>query len=153
RRAEFAMKVVGTRSFPQEATTTGRITLRKVLASTTNVVYAAAAARNNTGQPQPEAKSRWGINMALAEDIAFVGSLLDAYAPRASDMGVASQDPQDAGVPPEMQVGEVNGDGWVEWRMLPSTLSEPDVAKLEEEFAIRFPPLFRAYLLARFHLF
>jgi hypothetical protein len=91
--------------------------------------------------------------MAIMEDIAFVGQLLDAYADVAWKMGVAAEDREDAGVPPEMQVGEVNAEGWVEWRMLPSTLQESDVAEVETEFGVRFPPLFRAYLLARFHLF
>ena len=91
--------------------------------------------------------------MGLAEDTAFVGSLLDAYGAGACKMHVAAEDPEDAGVPPEMQAGAVNEDGWVEWRLLPSTLSEADVAAVEREFGVEFPPLFRAYLLARFHLF
>jgi len=52
-----------------------------------------------------------------------------------------------------MQVGEVDGDGWVEWRMLPSNLTENEVLAIEMEFAVKFPPLFRAYLLARFQRF
>jgi hypothetical protein len=91
--------------------------------------------------------------MAVADDSAFVGELLDAYAVDAWRMGVAAQDPRDAGVPPEMRVGEVNAEGWVEWRVLPSTLTEADVVAVEKEFGVRFPPLFHAYLLARFHLF
>ena len=91
--------------------------------------------------------------MGVAEDIAFVGQLLDTYAAAAWRMGVVAEDPEDAGVPPEMQVGEVNAEGWVEWRILPSNLSEADVAEMEVEFGVRFPPLFRAYLLSRFHLF
>ena len=91
--------------------------------------------------------------MAVGEDSAFVGQLLDAYAVNAWQTGVASKDPADRGVPPEMQVGEVNADGWVQWRVLPSTLKESDVEALEKEFGAKFPPVFRAYLLARFHLF
>jgi hypothetical protein len=91
--------------------------------------------------------------VGLAEDTSYVGSLLDAYGTGAWKMHVASEDPEDAGVPPSMQVGEVNEDGWVEWRLLPSTLTEVDVAEVEREFGIVFPPLFRAYLLARFQLF
>lgn len=49
--------------------------------------------------------------------------------------------------------GDVNDDGWVAWRMLPSTLYDPDVSQLENEFKIQLPPLFRAYLLAGFQLF
>jgi hypothetical protein len=91
--------------------------------------------------------------MALADDTAWIGQLLDAYAPGAFRMGVAAEEPGDAGVPPEMQVGAVNAEGWVEWRLLPSTLDEAAVTAVEQEFAVSFPPLFRAYLLARFHLF
>ncbi len=91
--------------------------------------------------------------MALADDIAFVGQLLDAYAAEASRIGIPAEDPDDHGVPPEMQVGDVHEEGWVEWRMLPSTLGEADVLALEHEFTVQFPPMFRAYLLARLHLF
>jgi hypothetical protein len=52
-----------------------------------------------------------------------------------------------------MHAGPIDQYGWVEWRMLPSTLTERDVAAVEREFGIEFPPLFRAFLLARFHLF
>ena len=45
--------------------------------------------------------------MAAQDDSAFVGQLLDTYAVDAWRMGVATEDPADAGVPPEMQVGEV----------------------------------------------
>ncbi len=91
--------------------------------------------------------------MPLAEDIVWVGQLIDAYAVDADRRGVASKKPQDSGVPAAMQVGPVDADGWVEWRVLPSTLSEAEVSGLEKEFGIQLPPLFRAYLLARFHLF
>ncbi len=91
--------------------------------------------------------------MSLAEGIALVGGLLDTFAENHYRMDVAAREPGDAGVPLDMQVGPVNADGWVEWQMLPSTLSEKDVAAVEDEFGVRFPPLFRAYLLARFQLF
>lgn len=91
--------------------------------------------------------------MTLKDDVEFVAELLDAYAADAWRMGVVAEDPEDGGVPFAMQVGNVNDDGWVEWRVLPSTVSEEDVSTLETEFEVRFPPLFRAYLLARFHLF
>lgn len=37
--------------------------------------------------------------------------------------------------------------------MLPSTLKEESIIAVETEFNVPFPPLFRAYLTARFHLF
>jgi hypothetical protein len=91
--------------------------------------------------------------MGISEDIFYVGELLDKYGAKAWKMGVASTDPDDSGVPPSMQVGEIDEEGWVEWRMLPSTLTETDVAAIEDEYNITFSSLFRAYLLARFHLF
>ena len=91
--------------------------------------------------------------MAASDDNAIVGQLIDAYATGAWRMSVAAEDPADAGVPPEMQVGDVNPDGWVEWRVLPSTLKDADVGAIETEFRVQFPPVFRAYLLARFQLF
>ena len=67
-------------------------------------------------------------------------------------MGVAGED-GGSGVPPEMFDGEVNSEGWVAWRLLPSTLVESDVTQLETQYGVSFPPLFRAYLLALFQLF
>lgn len=68
-------------------------------------------------------------------------------------MGVAAVEDDGSGVPPEMFDGDVNDEGWVAWRLLPSTLSDSDVTRLETEYAVEFPPLFRAYLLAWFQLF
>ena len=67
-------------------------------------------------------------------------------------MGVAAEGGS-SGVPPEMFDGDVNDEGWVAWRILPSTLPESDITQLESEYAVEFPPLFRAYLLACFQLF
>jgi len=53
----------------------------------------------------------------------------------------------------EMQLGEVTGEGWVEWRVLPSTLTNDHIARLETEYRVSLPPAFRVYLLARLHLF
>ena len=91
--------------------------------------------------------------MVIADDWDFVGHLLDQYAINAWRMGVGAVDPVDRCVPPEMQVGEVNAEGEVEWRVLPSTLPEADVTALEAEFGVEFPLVFRAYLVSRFHLF
>lgn len=91
--------------------------------------------------------------MSMDEDLVFVGKLLDKFAIHYYRMGVAASDPDGRGVPPEMQVGTVNDDGWVEWKVLPSTLTESDVSAVEDEFGIRLPPVFRAYLRARFQMF
>ncbi|HYE20031.1 MAG TPA: SMI1/KNR4 family protein [Tepidisphaeraceae bacterium] len=91
--------------------------------------------------------------MGLAEDTTYVGALLDAYAEVEPRVHVAAKAPRGAGVPPEMHAGPVNEHGWVEWRMLPTTLTDADVVAVEREFGVTFPPLFRAYLLARLQLF
>ncbi len=44
--------------------------------------------------------------MTIANEIAFVGELLDEYASHAWRMGVASDGPADAGVPASMPIGE-----------------------------------------------
>lgn len=91
--------------------------------------------------------------MSVAEDIVFVGQLLDAYSVDAYRMGVAMKPDKHLGIPPEMQVGEVDDEGYVIWQVLPSTLRQSEVTAVEKEFGVTFPPLFRAYLLARFHRF
>ena len=83
-----------------------------------------------------------------------IGSLIDRYVARMPKLlrkGVASRKTQGLGIPPDMSVGPVDRSGWVEWRVLLSTLSEADVAALEVEFGIELPPPFVAYLIARFH--
>jgi hypothetical protein len=92
--------------------------------------------------------------MADTDDIAFVADLLDRYAAAHPFMvHPACEDPADWGVPPDMVAGPVDAEGWVPWKLLPSTVTGADVAALEREFGVTFPPLFRAYLMARFHLF
>lgn len=91
--------------------------------------------------------------MSFDDDSRFVGQLIDAYATRACRMDVAADHPASTGVPPEMQVGEVDEEGWVEWRVMPSTLRETELQAFETEFGVQFPPVFRAYLLSRSHLF
>ena len=58
-----------------------------------------------------------------------------------------------AGVPVEMQCGEVNEDGWVAWRLLPSRVEDGDLAVLEAALSVTFPTELKAFLLARTHLF
>ena len=90
--------------------------------------------------------------MSLTTDLEYVRSALTSFGENYYRMGVASVDGS-GGVPPEMFNGEINDEGWVEWKMIPSTLTLDDVHELESEFSIELPPLFQAYLLAWFHLF
>jgi hypothetical protein len=50
------------------------------------------------------------------------------------------------GVPADMRVDEPNGDGWCDWKMIPSPADEKDVAALEARLPCRLPPVLRAYL-------
>jgi hypothetical protein len=88
----------------------------------------------------------------LAEDITYVRSRLETYAAAYPQMGVASEGGS-GGVPADMFDGDVNDEGWVAWRIIPSTLVRADVAQLEDEYSVHLPPLFHAYLLAGFQLF
>lgn len=86
------------------------------------------------------------------EGATWVGELIDAYAADTSGLSVAMVFPAD-GVPLTMRAGEIDADGWVEWRVRPSTLGDDDVDRLEAEYRVQFPPAFRAFFQARFHLF
>jgi hypothetical protein len=54
-----------------------------------------------------------------------------------------------ARVPAAMTVDEPDLEGFVAWRMIPSTVTEAEVLGLEESVPGPFPPLFRAYLTTR----
>lgn len=95
--------------------------------------------------------------MVSSDDRAFIEEFLDRYAEhlRSEDMMVLparlpSDDPEDGGVPPEMMEGEIDSEGWVRWKMLPSRVSEEQIRNLEERLPGPLPPLFRAYLTTRF---
>lgn len=60
---------------------------------------------------------------------------------------------EDAGVPPAMQVGEADAGGEATWRLLPSPVSDEDLAALERDLGVTLPATQRAYLQARAHLF
>ncbi|MCI1695686.1 SMI1/KNR4 family protein [Aneurinibacillus aneurinilyticus] len=61
-------------------------------------------------------------------------------------------DPQDGGVPASMVNGEVDEEGYVAWKMLPSTVTEEEITEIEQGLPARLPPLFRAYLTTQFVL-
>jgi hypothetical protein len=91
--------------------------------------------------------------MNSLDDITYIGTLLDRFAEKVYCHDCAAEDPEDYGVPLEMQDGDIDAEGWVAWKILPSSLVESDIAGLEAEFSVQFPALFRTYLLSRFHLF
>lgn len=55
-------------------------------------------------------------------------------------------------VPAEMRRGMWQNNDWVGWKLLPSRLTEADVAALEARLPFCLPPLFRAFLVAYFVL-
>ena len=58
------------------------------------------------------------------------------------------------GLPDEMTVeGTKNGDGWSVWKLIPSTVTDEDIAKEEEGFGLKFPNLLKAYLSTYHHAF
>ncbi|QDU79222.1 hypothetical protein Pla110_09280 [Polystyrenella longa] len=69
------------------------------------------------------------------------------------NFGVASKEANRFGVPPEMQAGPINSDGWVEWKLADSTARIRDIRTLEEDFQFVFPESFINYLQAMCHLF
>ncbi|MCB1053070.1 MAG: SMI1/KNR4 family protein [Acidobacteria bacterium] len=88
--------------------------------------------------------------------IIFISNALDAYYSSHSFGTVAKDppfEPQSGGAPPEMWNSQPDTDGWVEWKMLPSTVSERDLEQLEAEFEVKLPAILASYFRARFHLF
>ena len=76
--------------------------------------------------------------MISETDTQFMESCLDAYANELRTHGLMKLpvkgppfSPTDGGVPPAMVSGVVDEESRVEWKMLPSTLTETDVLTLE----------------------
>lgn len=87
------------------------------------------------------------------EELAFVRAKLEgrAHAFKSNMRGEALNGVD--GVPTEMFDGEVDHNGEVSWKLLPSVLTASEITALEDEFTITFPSLFRAYLQTASHLF
>ncbi len=86
-------------------------------------------------------------------DKEFVERCLDNYVAKTRLVGVAKEPPferEDGGVPFAMFDGEVDGEGWVQWKMIDSTVTENDIVEIEKMLPGQFPPLFRAFLTTRF---
>jgi hypothetical protein len=56
------------------------------------------------------------------------------------------------GVPAELRRGEWQHNDWVDWKLVPSRVTEADVTELEAQLPFRLPPLFRAFLVTYFVL-
>lgn len=58
------------------------------------------------------------------------------------------------GLPDEMTVeGTKDGDGWAVWKLIPSTVTDDDIAGEEEGFGLKFPNLLKAFLSTYHHCF
>ena len=90
---------------------------------------------------------------SLAEAREAIGALLDSFAARNPRMGVAAEEKGGAGVPPDMQIGEVDEEGWVAWRVMASRVTEADLDAWEDHIGVSLPMWFRAYLGARAHIY
>lgn len=101
--------------------------------------------------------------MKIAHDKAWLQSLIGTYfeqmrmqyplafhapAKRLENLGA-----EDGGVPAAMEDGEIDAEGWVAWKLLPSAVTTADLDALEDEFGLAFPPLLRAFLSTYYHLF
>ena len=77
-------------------------------------------------------------------DVALVQRCLEAYYERCPKVL--------PGVPAEMRRGQWQKNDWVDWKLVPSRLTEADVTALEARLPFRLPPLFRAFLITYFVL-
>jgi hypothetical protein len=99
--------------------------------------------------------------MISQKDKDFINKCFDALYRRREPEGnyLEAKEPpfeaENGGVPPEMFAGEVGevSKGYVKWKLLESTLDESAIEALENEYDVKFPALFRAYLTTGFHLF
>ena len=57
-------------------------------------------------------------------------------------------------LPEEMTVdGTKNSDGWAVWKLIPSTVTDEDIAKEEDGFGVKFPNLLKAFISTYHHGF
>lgn len=80
---------------------------------------------------------------------AFVAACLDAFMARGPHHALASDMFIDDGVPVDMMLGEPDDDGYVAWKILPSTVSMEELQAIEARMPGPFPPVFRAYCTTR----
>ncbi|MFA4135777.1 MULTISPECIES: SMI1/KNR4 family protein [unclassified Brevibacillus] len=55
-------------------------------------------------------------------------------------------------VPDVMKVADIDEE-WSRWKLVPSTVSQEDVAALEEEFGLNFPEWYKAFISTYYHYF
>jgi hypothetical protein len=87
-----------------------------------------------------------------SRDIKYVTRRLDEFYAEAvrNDYPYLTLDPADVPAP---MIARANDNGQVAWRMLPSTITNQQINSLEAGMGYLLPPMYRAYLKSRFHLF
>ncbi|XOK60357.1 SMI1/KNR4 family protein [Paenibacillus elgii] len=81
----------------------------------------------------------------MIEKVYWIKEHLGPYFSRAVDMAFMHVQEK---VPQEMRDGEVDEEGWVKWKLLDSTIGEDEIRAVESEYAVEFPPLFKAFLMS-----
>lgn len=51
-------------------------------------------------------------------------------------------------VPIEMRDGNVDEEGWIKWKPLPSQITEQEVREMEEKYHFELPPLLRSFIMS-----
>ena len=85
--------------------------------------------------------------MRIALIVDEVRKILNVYAKTYYKMGVAE------GVPHDMQDGEIDNEGWVKWKIIPSHVSVAEVEDIEKKYNFILPPYLSGYLRACYQKF
>ncbi|WP_019420123.1 SMI1/KNR4 family protein [Paenibacillus sp. OSY-SE] len=83
----------------------------------------------------------------MKEERALIKDYLDSFLTNVDPLAFMSVEEN---VPDDMRAGEVDEEGWVNWKLIPSTITDEEIRELEAEFSISFPPLLKA-LLQTYH--
>ena len=86
--------------------------------------------------------------MNMNECKEFIKSCLEKRYEDIDDMFLMLPD-----VPEEMRASELDEEGWVKWKMIPSTVTESNFEIIENEWGVQFPLMLKAYFKVYFHYF
>ncbi|MBQ8905595.1 MAG: SMI1/KNR4 family protein [Ruminococcus sp.] len=89
--------------------------------------------------------------MPTKETAAFVKSFFEKYYQKLyNESKVLVSLPK---VPEEMVAEDGNSDGWKVWKLIPSSVTEEQLSKLEQDLGVRFPDILKAFFTVYHHLF
>ncbi len=83
--------------------------------------------------------SRVPVARTAETDLAWACRAIDAYASKAPFLACARVGPVGAGAPPEMHAGPVRRDGWVECKVLASSVGAAHLDELEQTLGVELP--------------